>query len=362
MRFVHDMPGPRVVFGAGSLHRVAAEAAALGGERVLLVAGSHSADARDVLAADLGARLVGGLTGVTEHVPVEVARAAVAEADRCGADLVVALGGGSATGLAKAVARERRLPVLAVPTTYAGSEMTSIWGLTDGTRKTTGRDPRVLPRTVVYDPDLTHSLSPSLTAVSGMNAVAHCVEATYSSDASPLVRLAAVEAVRALADALPRCVREPGDSDARALAAYGAWLAGIALGNATMGIHHKLCHVLGGAQRLPHGGLHAVLLPYAAAYNREAAPEPMAGLAAALGAEDAPTGLWELAGRIGAPRSLAEIGFDPAGIDDVAATVVTAPPSNPRPVDAGSLRSLLLAALVGNRPDRSPVLMTQGAS
>jgi maleylacetate reductase len=363
MRFVHDIVGPRVVFGPGSLRQVALEAAGLGGERVLLVVGGHAAAARSTLEADLGARVVGVIDEVVEHVPVDRARAAISTARQSGADLVISLGGGSATGLAKVVARDTGLPVLAVPTTYAGSEVTPVWGLTDGDRKVTGRDPRVLPRTVVYDPDLTHGLSPERTATSGMNALAHCVEAAYAPDASPLVRLSAVEGVRALASALPRCVRCPADEEARSSAFYGAWLAGTAFADATMGIHHKLCHVLGGTQRLPHGGLHSVLLPYTAAFNRKAAPEAMARLAGALQAgDDAPVALWELAGRLGAPRTLAEIGFDPAGTDAVVAAVTAAAPVNPRPVDGVAVRAILAACWAGGPPIGDPVATVEGAS
>jgi alcohol dehydrogenase class IV len=362
MRFVHDMVGPRVVFGPGSLRLVAAEATALGGERILLVVGAHSAAARSLLESALGARVAGVVDEVVEHVPVGNARAAVATARQCRADLVVSLGGGSATGLAKAVARDTGLPVLAVPTTYAGSEVTPVWGLTDDGRKIIGRDPRVLPRTVIYDPDLTLGLSPERTATSGMNALAHCVEAAYAPDASPLVRLSAVEGARALATALPRCVRSPEDREARALALYGAWLAGNAFANATMGLHHKLCHVLGGSQRLPHGALHAVLLPYVAAFNRAAAPEAMSRLAEALDGDDAPIAVWELADRIGAPHSLAEIGFEPAGTDAVVAAVTSAAPVNPRPVDDLAVRAVLAAAWAGEPPTGDPVAILQGAS
>lgn len=354
MDFVHDVKTPRVVFAPGALARVDEEVERLGAERVLLLADPYTVNARGRLERDLGARLAGVIDEVVEHVPVEVAQKAVERADRCGADLVLSLGGGSATGLAKAVARDRDVRVLAVPTTYAGSEMTDIWGLTEGVRKTTGRDERVRPKTVVYDPELTTSMPAGLTAASGMNAIAHCVEAAYAPDASPLVRLAAIEGVRALATALPGCVAAPGDADLRALALYGAWLAGMTLGNASMGIHHKVCHVLGGAHRLPHGGLHSAMLPFSAAYNREAAPEVMSRLATALDASDAPSALWDLGRRIGAPSSLTEIGLPADAVNDVARTVAATPPRNPRPIDEHSVRLLLQAALEGARPDPEP--------
>lgn len=348
--FLHEFRTPRVLFGAGSLERVSDEVKLLGAERVLLVADSHSREPRARLERDLGPLLAATTGDVVEHVPRQVADAAVKRADRCVADLVLSIGGGSATGLAKAVALERGLPLLAIPTTYAGSEMTEIWGISEGHRKITGRDERVRPRTVVYDPRLTTSMPAALTAASGMNALAHCVEAAYAADASPVVRLAAVEGVRALATALPNCVAQGDDLEARTLALYGAWLAGMTLGNAAMGIHHKLCHVLGGAYRLPHGGLHSALLPFSTAFNRDAAVESMAALAVALDADDAASGLWDLADRIGAPTSLADIGFPRDRIEEVAALVAAVPPANPQPVDEEGVRQLLVAAVVGARP------------
>jgi maleylacetate reductase len=354
MRFVHELRTPRVVFGAGALDQVAEEAAKLAGRRVLLLAGAHSERPRALLAGALAGRLAGVIDEVVEHVPVELAAAAVRRARECRADLVVSLGGGSTTGLAKAIARDVGLPIVAVPTTYAGSEMTDIWGLTESRHKTTGRAERVRPRTVVYDPELTVSLPPSLTAASGMNALAHCVEAAYAAGASPLVQLAAVEGVRALAAGLPACVADPADIVARSRSLYGAWLSGLTLGNAAMGIHHKLCHVLGGAFGLAHGALHSALLPYSAAFNRDAAAGATARLAAGLGAEDAPTGLWQLARRLGAPTSLAAVGVPPDAVDDIARAVAAAPPANPRTVDEEGVRNLLLSALAGRPPGRAP--------
>jgi alcohol dehydrogenase class IV len=287
---------------------------------------------------------------VAQHVPVEVAQAAVAEALTADADVVVALGGGSATGLAKSIAKETGLPIVAVPTTYAGSEMTPIWGLTDEQGKTTGRDPLVLPRTVVYDPVLTVTLPPALTASSGMNALAHCVEALYAPDASPVTALLAEEGIRALARALPAAVAWPDDLAARSEALYGAWLAGWVLGTTSTGLHHKLAHVLGGVYRLPHGPVHSALLPYVAAFNAVAAPAALDRVAAALGATDAATGLYDLATTLGAPTSLAAVGLTADSVDDIVDTVVAADVVNPRPVEPAELRALLLAAHAGRRP------------
>jgi maleylacetate reductase len=348
--FVHDLQSGRVVFGAGSRTSVSSEVARLGGRRVLLISDEFVKDAADEAADSLGNQVIRRVSEVVQHVPVDLADAVSAVARRDRIDLVVCVGGGSATRLAKAVALRHDVRILAVPTTYAGSEMTPIWGLTAGAEKRTGRDPRVLPRTVIYDPELTYTMPPSLSAGSGLNAMAHSVEALYASDASPIVALIAEESIRALATALPRVVAQPHDPDARAEALYGAWLAGTSLGNATMGIHHKICHTLGGAYNLPHAAMHAALLPYSAAFNRLAAPDAMSALARALGADDGPAGLWDLARRIGAPTSLTDVGFTPAHVDDASAIIARANITTPRHADEVGIRRVLHAALDGSRP------------
>jgi maleylacetate reductase len=348
--FVHDAAATRVVFAPGALSRVPEEVDRLGGRRVLLLAGGPEARYADQLAAELGDRVAGRVREVVMHVPVATAQAAVATARASRADLLLSLGGGSATGLAKAVARETGLPVLAVPTTYAGSEMTPIWGLTGADGKTTGRDRRVLPRVVVYDPELTVSLPGPVSAASGLNALAHCVEGRYAGDASPVTSLLAEEGIRALAGALPKVVADGADLAARGEALYGAWLAGWTLGMAGMGVHHKLCHVLGGSWRLPHAEVHAVVLPYAAAFNSGYAPAALSRVAAALGSPDAAGGLWDLGRRLGTPASLAALGFPPSSVDQAAELVVAGAPINPRPVDRDGIRALLRAACAGERP------------
>jgi len=353
-----ELRTPHVVFGPGSRVQLPAEVDRVGGRRVLLVADAYHPEVVDDLVSGLGTRLAGRTGQIAQHVPVELATATVDEADRIGADLVVSFGGGSATGLAKLVARERGLPIVAVPTTYAGSEMTPIWGQSEGQRKTTGRDPRVLPRTAIYDPELTLGMPADLTAVSGMNAIAHAVESLYAPDVSPLVVMLAEEAIRSLASALPGCVDAPNDLSARSDALLGAWLAGLTLGNSTMGLHHRLCHVLGGLG-LPHGEVHAAVLPYAAAYNAPAAPAAMRRVAVALGVTGAPgevdgsaapAALWQLGRRLGTPINLVAAGFDPALTDEVTAALLANPPANPRPIEADGVRELLAAASAGQIP------------
>jgi alcohol dehydrogenase class IV len=203
---------------------------------------------------------------------------------------------------------------------------------------------------VIYDPELTLTLPPQVSAASGMNAIAHCVEGMYAHDGNPITTLIAAEGLRALAQALPVIVREPQNLDARSTALYGAWLAGTVLGSVAMGLHHKLCHTLGGTFNLPHADVHSVILPQATAYNRDSAPEAMTRAAAALGVTDAAQGLFDLATMIGAPTSLQSIGMPERGLDRAADLAVQNQYPNPRPVERGPIRVLLEAAFRGERP------------
>ena len=359
--FVHEALPGRVVFGVGSVERVGDEVAALGLERVLLVVDEASKAVGDRIADDLGERYAGRLDEVRQHVPEELATSARRTAVEAHADGVVTVGGGSATGLGKAIAVDPAaqeaaaggvVSLVAVPTTYAGSEMTPIYGVT-GEHKQTGRDLRALPRTVVYDPVLTVGMPPVITASSGFNALAHCVEGLYAPGTNPIVGLQAVEGVRALTGALPVAVEHPDDLDGRGRALYGAYLAGAVLAVAGTALHHKLCHVLGGTFGLVHGDVNAVVLPHVVAYNAEAAPEAMAGVAVGLevaqGEEAA--ALRSLAERLGAPISLAALGMPADGLDEAAERAVAdTGTTNPRPPDVVSLRALLQRAFDGAPP------------
>ena len=346
----HALP-MRVRFGAGVLAQLPDEVAALGLTRVLVLCSPEQEGTGRRVAEALGERSAGVLAEARMHVPVEVAARARELASQVGADGCVAVGGGSAVGLGKAIALEHRLPVIAVPTTYAGSEMTPVWGLTEGGVKRTGRDPRVLPRSVLYDPELTLTLPAELSATSGMNAIAHAVEGLYAPDGSPIVSLMAEEGVRALAAALPRVVADGADVDPRAEAQYGAWLCGAVLGATTMSLHHKLCHTLGGTLDLPHAQTHTVVLPHALAYNSPAAPQAVAALSRALGgATDPALALWELAGRLGAARALRDLGMSESDIGRVADLAVANPYANPRPVTRDGVEALLRAAWAGDAP------------
>ncbi|GCB44083.1 maleylacetate reductase [Streptomyces sp. NL15-2K] len=349
--FSYETRPTRVVLRPGAAtSATAGEAERLGLRRLLVVCGSQGADTARAVADSLGPACAGLHAGARMHVPVEVADRAVEVARAAGADGCVAVGGGSAIGLGKAIALRTGLPLIAVPTTYSGSEATSVWGLTEHGVKRTGRDPTVLPRSVVYDPELTLSLPVPLSVTSGVNAIAHAVEALYAPDTSPLIALMAEEGVRAMARALPEVADDPESLQARGRALYGAWLCGSCLEATTMGLHHKLCHVLGGTFGLPHSETHTVVLPYALAYNAPAAPDAAAAVARALDAEDAPRALWELAGRLGAPRSLAELGLSRPDLAEAAARTVGEVFANPRSVTADDVLALLRAAYAGEAP------------
>lgn len=349
--FTYETRPARVVFRPGaSVTATPGEVARLALHRVLVVCGGRGTEAAQAVADALGDSCVGVHNGARMHVPVEAADEAVEVARAAGADGCVAVGGGSAIGLGKAVALRTGLPLIAVPSTYSGSEMTSVWGLTERGVKRTGRDSSVQPRCVVYDPDLTLGLPVPLSVTSGVNALAHAAEALYAPDASPLVSLMAEEGVRAMAGALPDVAADPGDPRARARALYGAWLCGSCLGATTMGLHHKLCHVLGGTFGLPHAETHTVVLPYTLAHNAPAAPEAMAVLARALDTADAPRALQELAGGLGAPRTLAELGLKEADLAPAAAQVAAESYPNPREVTANGVLGLLTAAYEGWEP------------
>ena len=348
-----SLPG-RVVFGPGRVSEVAAEVEALGGERVFLVVDAQAKALGDAVADQLGPRLADRWGEVAQHVPVELAERARASATDAEADLIVCMGGGSSTGLAKALALSHRLPIIAVPTTYAGSEMTPIYGLTGGRHKQTGKDLAVLPKVVIYDPELTLGLPTGVTGPSACNALAHCVEALYGPGANPVVSLMALEGVRALHRSLPVVCAAPADLEARTGALYGAYLAATALASAGTGLHHKTCHVLGGMFGLDHGGMNAVVLGHALAYNAPAIPDVLTDLEAALGTDDAPGALHDLAADVGAPTSLSALGMPEDGLDEAARRVVAESAASVRPPELEGIRRMLDDAHHGRRPRRRP--------
>jgi maleylacetate reductase len=349
-RFVYEALAGRVVFGSGSLDSVGAEVEALGGTRVLLVRDEFAAPEAARLHDQLGQTIVAEIDGIRPHVPMEQVLAARRATVAAGADTIVSLGGGSTTGLAKAVVLEHDAWFVAVPTTYAGSEMTPIYGITEDGVKRTGRDVRVKPAVVVYDPDLTIAMPASVTAGSTMNAIAHCVEALYAQSRNPVITSVALDGVRALRRGIEKVAATPGDPDGRAELLYGSFAAGTALAAVGMAIHHRICHVLGGTFGLAHGDANAVILPHAVAANTPAEPQVMGVLAEALGGGDAAGSLFDLAGRIGAPRRLDELGMTATDLERVADLVVEHAGWNPRPVSRDWVAALLQDALVGRRP------------
>jgi alcohol dehydrogenase class IV len=348
--FTYNALPARVIFGEGTLTQLPAELERLGVARALVLATPQQQDQAKALAASLGGRAVGVFAGAVMHTPVEATEAALAVVRELGADGTVAIGGGSTIGLGKAIALRTDLKQVAVPTTYAGSEMTPILGETAGGEKRTQRTPKVLPQVVIYDVALTLSLPPALSATSGLNAIAHAVEALYAVDGNPVTALMAEAAIAALARGLPRIVEAPRDIEARAEALYGAWLCGACLGAVGMALHHKLCHVLGGSFGLPHAETHAVVLPQAVAYNAAGAPEAMAAIARALGGAAAPSGLHALAKRLGAPVALRELGLAEADLDRAADIAGREPYPNPVPIERGAIRALLQRAFEGGAP------------
>ncbi|WP_322087565.1 maleylacetate reductase [Burkholderia sp. BCC1999] len=352
-RFVYQGTPSRVVFEWGALDRLPDELSTLGASRALILSTPEQRHLADRVKAVLGERAAGVCAQAVMHVPLEVAHAAREMAAELGADCCIAIGGGSTIGLGKAIALESSLPILAVPTTYAGSEMTPIYGLTEGRLKRTGRDVRVLPRTVLYDPSLTLSLPPGISAASGVNAMAHAVEALYAEDANPVISLMAEESIRALGEALPVVVRDPEDRTMRSRALYGAWLAGTCLGAVGMALHHKLCHTLGGTFNLPHAQTHAAMLPHTAHYNHAAAPDALRRVALALGGNDAADAgplLFRLNEQLGIAPALADIGMPEAGLDEAADLACKNPYANPRPIERAAIRALLQDAWEGRAP------------
>lgn len=348
--FIYNSSASRVVFGAGSIRYLAREIDVLGAHRALVVSTPDQRASAEDVGSLIGERCAGIFDKAVMHVPIETAREARDVARRMEADCVIAVGGGSTTGLGKAIALESSLPILAIPTTYAGSEMTPIYGITEGGLKKTGRDARVLPKTIIYDPELTVGLPTQLSVTSGINAMAHAAEGLYAQDVNPIMTLLAEEGIRALAGGLPKIVSNPADIEARSLCLYGAWLCGAVLGNVGMALHHKLCHTLGGTYNLAHAETHTIVLPHALAYNASAAPEAMSRIAKALNAADASQGMYDLAKTLNAPVALQSIGMPEGELERCADIALQNAYSNPRPLSKSGLLALLEDAYYGRRP------------
>lgn len=348
--FVYSAQPSRVVFGSGSLGRLADEVKAIGAKKALVLCTPEQRKQAQIAADMLGPLSVGIYDGAQMHVPIESARKAREHARSLGADCMVAIGGGSTIGLGKAIALESTVPIVAVPTTYAGSEMTPIYGITEDNVKKTGRDLRVLPKTVIYDPELSATLPVRMSIVSGMNAIAHAAEGLYAKDGNPVMSLMAEEGIRALATGMRGVFASSSDMQARSDCLYGAWLCGTVLGHVGMALHHKLCHTLGGTFNLPHAETHTIVLPHALAYNSKAAPEAMQRIARAIGASSAAAGLFDLAKDLGAPTALKDIGFQESDIEVALRVAMSNPYWNPEPIVEDAVRELLRNAWEGRRP------------
>ncbi len=340
----------RIIFGQGTSAQIGDEVARLGCKRALVLSTPFQEGDAQALAQRLGDKAAGVFAGAAMHTPTDVTQRAVAAFHAAGADCTIALGGGSTIGLGKAIANRLDCPQLVIATTYAGSEVTPILGETENGLKTTQRGPKILPEVVIYDPDLTLGLPVGMSVTSGLNAIAHAVEALYAKDRNPVTALQAVEGIRALHTALPLIVATPRDTDARGLALYGSWLCGTVLGTVGMALHHKLCHTLGGSFDMPHAETHAVLIPHTAAYNADAAADDLAPAAALFGSTIG-TGLWDFAKSLGAPMSLQSLGMKEADLDRAADIAVQNPYWNPRPIERSAIRALLQSAWAGMRPE-----------
>jgi len=341
----------RVVFGSGTIAQVAAEMERLGRRKALVLTTPQQRTDGEALADKIGGSARATVfSGATMHTPVDVTRQAIDAFKDSGADCVIALGGGSSIGLGKAIAVRTGVDQIAVPTTYAGSEMTDILGETENGEKTTRRDPAILPETVIYDVDLSMTLPKAMTVSSGMNSIAHAAEALYAPDRNPILSMMAADAVRSFATALPAVVANSADWRGRADALYGAWLSGATLGGTSMALHHKLCHTLGGSFDTPHAETHAILLPHTIGFNAEAVGDLLQPISDALGGATAGKALHRFAARLDAPTRLRDLGLTESDLDRAAAIAVKKPYFNPRPFGEADIRALLQNAWIGREP------------
>lgn len=347
--FIYTGHPARVIFGFGTTAQLPDEIGRLGARRTLILSTPMQRSQAEHLADLLGPVCVGIFSGAVMHTPVDVSEKAVSLAKELDADVVVGVGGGSTTGLAKAIALRTDLPQIILPTTYAGSEMTPILGETSDGAKRTQTTLKVLPEVVIYDVEQTLGLPPGISGTSGINAMAHAIEALYARDSNPIISSMAFQAIKALAAALPQIARDPTDRNARFEALYGAWLCGLCLGSVGMALHHKLCHTLGGSFDLPHAETHTVILPHALAYNAPAIPGVIKALEGVLGSDPA-LALQQLARSVNAPTSLKEIGMPADGVERAAHIALSNSYWNPRALEFSAIRDLIQRALEGAAP------------
>ncbi|KAF2223424.1 hypothetical protein BDZ85DRAFT_109174 [Elsinoe ampelina] len=340
-------PG-RVVFGSGTIKKLPDELKRQNLSAPLLLSTPQQVQQAEDL-KPLLPNIAGIFTEATMHTPVHITEKALSYAQSVSADSIISIGGGSTIGLGKAISIRTGLPHICIPTTYAGSDQTPILGETSDGKKTTRSDPKILPGTVIYDVDFTLTLPANMSATSGVNAIAHAVEALYARNTNPIINLLALEGIKGLASSLPSVVADPSDVPARTSALYGAWLCGICLGNVGMALHHKLCHTLGGSFNLPHAETHTIVLPHALAYNAPKIPEAMRRIAEVLpGSEgDAIKGLNLLLGKLGVKRGLKEYGMKEEDVDRAADLAVGNPYWNPREIEREKLRETIRRCWAG---------------
>ena len=354
MEFTFTPMPAKVQFGGGLLNQLGEEALCFG-RQVFLIASPHAAHLAHQVASQLGEQSVGSFTKARPHTPVAQVQEAQALLVKSGANCLVAIGGGSAIGLGKLLALRENLPLVACPTTLSGSEMTSIWGIVEDGKKTTGRTDAVRPVAVVYDPTLLAEIPGPVLVTSAINAMAHACEGLYSFDIDPVRQTMAKQSIAALSHGLAQHRKGLVGSHACEALLHGSWLAGLVLDGCAMALHHKLCHVIGGLYDLPHAPLHTALLPHALAYNAPFAQTAMADIAKALGTERAAQGVYDLANGLGAEMSLEALGMPSTGIDAVLEQALSNPYPNPRPLERAALLKLLQSALAGTRPPVHPI-------
>lgn len=340
----------RVQFGAGIRKTIASEVSRLGAKRALILSTPEQSEMATELAATLGQAAAGVFCKAAMHTPVSVTQEALEHLKACQADCLVAIGGGSTTGLGKALAYRTDLPQIVIPTTYAGSEATPILGQTEDSVKTTLSDPKVLPEVILYDPELVVTLPVGMTVTSGLNAMAHAAEALYAENRTAASDALSVQGLEAFVKGLPRVIANPADLPAREETLRGAWACGTVLGLVGMGLHHKLCHTLGGSFDLPHAPTHAIILPHAIAYNARSAAKDLAPIVGLLGGDNAGVALYDFAKSLGAPLALRGLGLKEADLDRATELATSKPYPNPHPVTATDIRALLRAAWAGDTP------------
>ncbi|KAG9499327.1 hypothetical protein J7337_010147 [Fusarium musae] len=351
--FVYNVQTNRVIFGSGSITKLPAEIKRLNISRPLLLCTPgkrHLADQLSAIIEDASLEVAGTFAHATAHTPISVTEQATAFLGPVSADCVVSIGGGSVVGLGKAISIRSGVPHISIPTTYSGSEMTPILGETQDEIKTTRSDPKILPAVVIYDVDLTLTLPPVICSTSGINAIAHAVEALYAQNTNPITSILALEGIKSLAEALPQIVELPDSNAPREQALYGAWLCGTVLGNSSMGLHHKICHTLGGSFGLPHAETHTVMLPYSLSYNAPCISDQMAKLAAVLPGSDgdALKGLKLLLEKLPVPRGLKELGMKESDIEKAAQIATSNQYPNPRPLEIKWISEMLRRAWAGD--------------